>query len=281
MRRTSAPGKKLSTLPRIESSTVGLDSIEAAADAEHRAAARREMPGGPAWREAAERASAGGSCELALIERGLDDADVIALVASLQREAAGSALTGSRPINNVTSLDLRGNAIGDAGAAALSGLLRGEGCAICTLRLWGNRIGDEGERDTSPAAPNRCMSHCVAGSGSRACGTSDSTLPSLCDCLFCRVLSRVSELPLLPSSPGGAALVSALARPNSSLTSLDLGKQGQPVGDAVAAALASSLPRCACRCSRETSPTACRVSTHSGPAQVRARCRRSTFATAA
>uniref|UniRef100_A0A7S3RQ96 Uncharacterized protein n=1 Tax=Emiliania huxleyi TaxID=2903 RepID=A0A7S3RQ96_EMIHU len=188
MRRTSPPGKKLSTLPRIESSTVGLDSIEAAADAEHRAAARREMPGGPAWREAAERASAGGSCELALIERGLDDADVIALVASLQREAAGSALTGSRPINNVTSLDLRGNAIGDAGAAALSGLLRGEGCAICTLRLWGNRIGDE----------------------------------------------------------GGAALVSALARPNSSLTSLDLGKQGQPVGDAVAAALASSLPRCAC-----------------------------------
>jgi len=159
MRRTNPPGKKLSTLPRIESSTVGLDSIEAAADAEHRAAARREMPGGPAWREAAERASAGGSCELALIERGLDDADVIALVASLQREAAGSALTGSRPINNVTSLDLRGNAIGDAGAAALSGLLRGEGCAICTLRLWGNRIGDEGERDTSPAAPNRCMSH--------------------------------------------------------------------------------------------------------------------------
>uniref|UniRef100_A0A7S3RQ48 Uncharacterized protein n=1 Tax=Emiliania huxleyi TaxID=2903 RepID=A0A7S3RQ48_EMIHU len=223
MRRTSPPGKKLSTLPRIESSTVGLDSIEAAADAEHRAAARREMPGGPAWREAAERASAGGSCELALIERGLDDADVIALVASLQREAAGSALTGSRPINNVTSLDLRGNAIGDAGAAALSGLLRGEGCAICTLRLWGNRIGDE----------------------------------------------------------GGAALVSALARPNSSLTSLDLGKQGQPVGDAVAAALASSLPRCACRCSRETSPTACRISTHSGPAQVRARCKRSTFATAA
>ena len=80
MRRTSPPGKKLSTLPRIESSTVGLDSIEAAADAEHRAAARREMPGGPAWREAAERES----CELALIERGLDDADVIALVASLQ-----------------------------------------------------------------------------------------------------------------------------------------------------------------------------------------------------
>lgn len=206
MRRTSPPGKKLSTLPRIESSTVGLDSIEAAADAEHRAAARREMPGGPAWREAAERASAGGSCELALIERGLDDADVIALVASLQREAAGSALTGSRPINNVTSLDLRGNAIGDAGAAALSGLLRGEGCAICTLRLWGNRIGDEGERDTSPAAPNRCMSLCrgharvglpTAHFPPSATASSAVCSPASLSCLFCRPLQAVPRWCLL------------------------------------------------------------------------------------
>jgi hypothetical protein len=44
----------------------------------------------------------------------------------------------------LTTLDLRGNAISDAGAFELAARLAEEACSVSTLLLWGNRIGVNG-----------------------------------------------------------------------------------------------------------------------------------------